>query len=169
MQVKKLLWLGLTVSIGIGSALAQVRNETPDWQEEAVPPPPAFGKVPLVPIEMPPYVSLRFGVDPGSLVITSDGVVRYVMVATSPSGAMNAMYEGIRCATGEVKTYALYGAAGQWAPVQDPKWRGLNENMPSKHALALARQGACDTRSSTARSVQAIINELKHPGQGLIR
>lgn len=164
MPAKKLLWLVL--AIAVTGALAQVRDEPPEWQEVPAPPPPAFGKAPLLPIEMPPYVSLRFGVDPSSLVITSDGIVRYVMVATSSSGAMNAMYEGIRCATGEVKTYALYGAAGQWTPVQDPKWRGLNDNMPSKHALALARQGACESPSSTARSVAAIINELKHPRQG---
>lgn len=167
MQIKKRLWLALAMVVS--SALAQAREEGSQWLEAPVPPAPAFGKAPLVSIEMPPYVSLRFGVDPESLVIGNDGVLRYVMVATSPTGAMNAMYEGIRCATGEVKTYALYGAAGQWAMVADPKWRGLNDNMPSKHALALARQGACESRSSTARSVQVIINELKHPGQGQIR
>lgn len=160
MQLKRLLGLGLALMTF--GALAQLIEVDPDWKEVAIPPPPSFSKDRLIPIEMPPYVSLRFGVDPASLSVTDDGVVRYVMVATSSSGSINAMYEGIRCATGEVKTYARYNSAGQWAAVQEPQWRSLTDNLPSRHALALARQGACEGRSS-ARSVPAIVNALKHP------
>ena len=92
-----------------------------------------------VSIEMPPYVSMKFGIDPATLAITPDGIVRYVMVAVSPSGAVNAFYEGIRCATGEVKSYARANASGVWTIVKTPEWRRLNDNQPSKHALALAR------------------------------
>lgn len=114
---------------------------------------------------MPPYVTLRFGVDPATLTITDDGVIRYVMVAQSlgGSGTFSAMYEGIRCAAGEFKTYARFNASGQWAPVSNPQWRPLNDNNTSKHALALARQGACDGRSARARSVQSIVSALKNP------
>lgn len=163
MQLKRLLGLGLAL-LTFGAS-AQLMTDNPDWKEVAAPPPPPFSKDRLIPIEMPPYVSLRFGVDPTSLSITDDGVVRYVMVATNSSGSINAMYEGIRCATGEVKTYARYSSAGQWASVQDPQWRSLTDNLPSKHALAFARQGACEGRSATARSVTAIVNALKHPKQ----
>lgn len=164
MQLKRLLGFGLAFMTFAASA--QLMDADPDWKEVEAPPPPSFSKDRLIPIDMPPYVSLRFGVDPASLSITDDGVVRYVMVATSSSGSINAMYEGIRCATGEVKTYARYNSAGQWAAVQEPQWRSLFDNMPSKHALALARQGACEGRT-TARSVTAIVNALKYPQQTL--
>ena len=35
-------------------------------------------------------------------------MVRYVVVATSDSGAVNAIYEGIRCDTGRFKVYARH-------------------------------------------------------------
>lgn len=161
MKIKNLVWLTLAL-VTFGTA-AQLVEVDPDWKESEAPPPPAFQRTQLIPIDMPKYVSVRFGVDPATLVITPDGIVRYVMVATSPTGTVNAMYEGIRCASGEVKTYARFSASGQWSAVKDPQWQGLNGNQPSRHALALARQGACDGRSAPASSVADIIRALQSP------
>ena len=167
MHARKLLCLGLaTLALGVSSnVIGQVVVEDPDWKEVDVPTPPSFNKDKLIPVTMPPYVTLRFGVDPATLTITDDGVIRYVMVAQSlgGSGTFSAMYEGIRCAAGEFKTYARFNASGQWASVSNPQWRPLNDNNTSKHALALARQGACDGRSARARSVQSIVSALKNP------
>ena len=168
MQAKQLLRLGLAgLALGVAShAMGQVFVEDPDWKEIDIPSAPAFNKDKLIPVEMPSYVSLRFGVDPATLTVTGDGVVRYVMVAQGTgagNGTVSAMYEGIRCAAGEFKTYARFNASGQWAPVSNPQWRPLNDNNTSKHALALARQGACDGRSAAARTVQAIVSALKNP------
>lgn len=167
MHARKLLCLGLaTLALGVSSnVIGQVVVEDPDWKEVDVPTPPSFNRDKLIPVTMPPYVTLRFGVDPATLTITDDGVIRYVMVAQSlgGSGTFSAMYEGIRCAAGEFKTYARFNASGQWAPVSNPQWRPLNDNNTSKHALALARQGACDGRSAAARTVQAIVSALKNP------
>lgn len=167
MHARKLLCLGLaTLALGVSSnVIGQVVVEDPDWKEIDVPTPPSFNRDKLIPVTMPPYVTLRFGVDPATLTITDDGVIRYVMVAQSlgGSGTFSAMYEGIRCAAGEFKTYARFNASGQWASVSNPQWRPLNDNNTSKHALALARQGACDGRSARARSVQSIVSALKNP------
>lgn len=169
MQAKRLFCLGLAAwALAISQNTAgQVFVEDPDWKEADVPAPPAFNKDRLIPVSMPPYATLRFGVDPATLMITHDGVVRYVMVAQGAggSGTVSAMYEGIRCAAGEFKTYARLGASGQWASVSNPPWRPLADNNTSKHALALARQGACDGRSAMARSVQEIVNTLKNPAR----
>lgn len=136
-------------------------TDDPDWKEAEVPAPPAFSTSQLLPIEMPSYVSLKFGVDPATLTITPDGIVRYVMVAINAGGSVNAMFEGIRCATGEVKTYARSSANGVWANVKEPQWRNLTDNLPSKHAVALARQGVCDGRSAPANSTADIVKALK--------
>lgn len=157
-----LIWgMGLALWVLSGSALAQSSVEDPDWKESDTPAPPSYSTDKLVPIEMPRHVSLAFGVDPATLVITPDGIVRYVMVAVNASGSSYAMYEGIRCATGQVKSYARSNANGPWSLVKTPVWRGLNDNMPSKHALALARQGACDSRSTVATTVADIVKALK--------
>ncbi|WP_296446497.1 CNP1-like family protein [Rhodoferax sp. UBA5149] len=160
MKLDKLFWLGLTL-VAL-NASAQIVTD-PDWKETEAPPPPAFNRSRLIPIEMPPYVSLKFGVDPATMTITRDGIVRYVVVAVNATGSVTAMYEGIRCATGDVKTYARYAANGQWSSVKDPQWQGLGDNLPSRHAMALARQGVCEGRSAAASSVAEIVNALKYP------
>lgn len=148
----------MTLAIATQAAMPEI---DPDWKEAEVPAPPAFGTSQLLPIEMPSYVSLKFAVDPATLTITPDGIVRYVMVAVNTSGSVNAMFEGIRCATGEVKTYARSNASGAWVKVKEPQWRNLTDNLPSKHALAFARQGACDGRSAAASSAADIVKALK--------
>ena len=160
MKFDQLFWLGLTL-LAFG-ATAQVVDD-PDWKESEAPPPPAFNSKQLIAIDMPRYVTLKFGVDPTTLTITPEGIVRYVMVATNASGSVSAMYEGIRCASGEVKTYARYSPSGHWSAVKNPQWQGLNDNLPSLHAMALARQGACQGRSTPGNSMADIVKALKSP------
>ena len=153
----------LLVLCAMTGSYAQLADIDPDWKETEVPPPPAFKTDQLIPLEMPRHLTTRFGVDPDSLRITPDGIVRYVMVASSPSGNLNVSYEGIRCLTAEVKVYARRGATGQWNAVSNAQWRPLNGNQPSLHALALARQGACAGRAATAQSNAEIVRRLKNP------
>lgn len=158
---KPLKFLALCMAFYVSSALAQSSDTDPDWQESEVPAPPSFSIDHLIPIEMPHYVSLKFGVDPATLAIAPDGIVRYVMVTQNTSGSVTAMYEGIRCATGQVKTYARTSSGAAWSLVKDPQWRNLSDNLPSKHAIMLARQGVCDGRGAAASTVQDIIKALK--------
>ncbi len=46
--------------------------------------------------------------------------------------------------------------------MQDPQWLSLYDNLPSKHALALAEQGVCNGKTP-ALSVQAIVHRLQSP------
>ncbi len=161
MKIKYLYALGLLM-MTLGSTAQIFSDEDPDWKETDAPSPPAFSQNRLIPIDMARYFSLRFGVDPQTISITADGIVRYVMVAANNSGAMNAMFEGLRCSTGEVKTYARASSDGQWSVVQNPQWESLFGDQSSKHALAFARQGACEGRT-TRSSAQAIVNALKKP------
>jgi len=140
---------------------AQVPPDDPDWKELDAPTPPAFSTDKLLPLDMPSYVTVTFGIDPATLSIAPDGIVRYVVVTRNTSGSVNAMFEGIRCATGTVKTYARANASGVWSMVAEPTWRGLTENLPSKHAWVFARQAACDGRAIAASSTADIIKALK--------
>ena len=70
-------------------------------------------------------------------------MLRYVIVMQNATGNTSAVYEGIRCSSDEVKTYARLGTSGQWSLTANAEWKALNDNMPSRHALAFARQGAC--------------------------
>lgn len=117
-----------------------------DWVEAKEPPPPAFSKTKILPLDMPNYVSVRVGIDPATVNVGDDGVVRYVAVMSNSTGTVNAVYEGIRCASDQVKTYARAGASGEWSVIAEPVWRDVNSNQPSKHAYVFARSAACETR-----------------------
>jgi hypothetical protein len=156
---RHLLALGLFCCVW--AAQAQVPAEDPDWKESEAPPPPAFSKDHLLPLDMPRYVTLKFGVDPATLAVTPDGIIRYVMVAVNDSGSSTAMYEGLRCATGQVITYARAGSNGNWSVLQEPQWIDLNGRQPSKHALALATQGACRGNTTVSNKADDIVRALK--------
>ena len=158
-QVVGIFLLGLSIS-----AWAQGVDEEAEWKESEVPAPPAFDTGRLVGFDVSSVSSLVYGVDPATIRITpSDGVVRYVVVASSASGARNVMYEGIRCATGEFITYARYTAEGSWSLVSNPQWRSMFGNMPSKHALRLAKAGACDN-AAPVTSAKEMVARLKGAG-----
>lgn len=157
------LLAGFLLSLALGpAAWAQLASDDPEWKELEVPPPPAFDLGKLVTFEVLGAASLVYGVDPASIRISkADGIVRYVMVASSASGARNVMYEGIRCATGEFKTYARYSAEGGWKSAAQPEWRSLFTTM-SRYALRFAQAGACDN-VSVPPSVDVLVSRLKNP------
>ena len=151
------LFLGVT-----GSSWAQIAPEEPEWKEDNVAPPPAFDLTKLVTFEVSLNSQLVYGVDPATISISNkDGVVRYVVVAANASGARNVMYEGIRCSTGEFKTYARY-SGDKWTNVTNPEWKSVFGNMPSKHPFRLARAGACDS-AVPVQTVNLMVSRLKNP------
>lgn len=158
------LLIGLGIAFAGAMTLAQTVADAPEWAEEKTPPAPAFSKDRLIPIEMPPYVTISFGVDPQTVTVGSDGVVRYVVVMRNASGSASAAYEGILCPKGEVKTFARTGSTGDWVNVKDPQWKAMTDNLPSRHAYAIAQQGACDGRTAAGR--EEIVKALKRPQRG---
>ena len=157
-----LLACGLLLSVA-NTAWAQLAVEDLDWKETEVPSPPAFDVGRLVTFEVSPNSSLAYGVDPAAISISKrDNLARYVMVATSSSGARNVMYEGLRCSTGEFKTYARYSPDGRWDMVSNPEWRSLFGNMPSKQTLRFAKADSCDN-AAPVMSVNELVSRLKNP------
>ena len=153
------LLLGCTLALG---AQAQLFGEKRDWIESEVPPPPQFDVGRMLAVDMPPQRDLRYGVDPDTIRITGDGVVRYVAIATrrnGTNGPVNAFYEGLRCATGEVKDYARY-SGDHWTTAKDPQWVDLDDKR-STHSRALAQEAIC--RSAAPRdSVGEMVKLLKN-------
>ena len=146
-----------------GAAHAQGYLDAADWKEIDTPPPPAFDVAKLLTFEVSSNTALTYGVDPASVLISKvDGVLRYVMVAFSASGSKNVMYEGLRCSTGEVKTYARYTPDGRWVPVAEPQWRSVFDISTPRHPLRFARAGACDSGAPVG-TVRELVAKLKNP------
>lgn len=161
-------WFGaLALAMLSSQAPAQLLFGEAEWQEAAAPPPPALNLNGLTPFDGPVNSTLRFAVDINTLQIGKDGVVRYVVVATSPSGTVNAMYEGIRCSSAQVKTYARHNPSSGWVMAQSPEWRSLYGNTPSNHSLRLASQGVC-SGAAPASSARDIVRALNSPGQNIV-
>lgn len=131
-----------------------------DWAEGDVPPPPAFRLDQLIPFEVSRQTDLQYGVDPASLSITPTGVVRYVIVAQSSGGARNVLYEGFRCSTAQVRTYARQSGDGTWVPVANPVWKGTGDPLPSRHAFFLARTALC-SGAAPAQTTADIVRSLR--------
>jgi CNP1-like family len=142
-------------------ASAQIVADDPDWKESTVPPPPAFDLNRLVKVEVSALSPMQWGVDRQSIQISkSDSVVRYVIVARSPSGVVNALYEGLRCNRGEVITYARYNKDSGWSNVIQPEWKSYRDADRSRHAWQAAKQGLCDGSAPPA-SVRDAVERLR--------
>ena len=142
-------------------ARAQLAPVDPDWREVEAPPAPAFSLQGLVPLDVP-RSAMRYGVAPATVSIGPDGIVRYVVVATSPSGVNNVMYEGVRCNTGEFKVYARHNPGSGWTIVKDAEWKPLHDAPLPRHALVVARTGAC-IGHGTNQPAERIVRSLRTP------
>jgi hypothetical protein len=132
----------------------------PEWTEVEVPPPPALRMSGLVEVDVGGGSELRFAVDPQSVALGRDKVVRYVLVASSRSGAVNAVYEGLRCDRGEYRVYAR--SSGQaWRPVET-EWKSVFEGGEAQIARAIAKGGACQGHTPNT-SAEQIVRDLRSP------
>lgn len=138
-------------------AFAQLGTQDPDWKEIDAPKPPPLRVEKLIALEVP-RATMQYGIDPASISVGSDGIVRYVVVASVPGGAVNAIYEGIRCGTAEVKVYARHNPDTGWKPVVGADWKPMHDGQ-FRHSLNIARSGAC-TGHTANQSAAQVVREL---------
>ena len=114
----------------------------------------------------PFYVSERtifkFAVDTDSILIGADGVTRYIVVLTAPSGSVQAQYEGIRCDSFQ---WRLYGTLenGAWRENPLSTWRNIQSNVPNRYQAALA-QGAFCNFDNQEKNIKTILKSLNPNG-----
>ncbi|CAB1367465.1 CNP1-like family protein [Denitratisoma oestradiolicum] len=146
--------LALACLLACTSVQAQVSDawepslqEEPDWVEMKVEPPALPRDEDLIEFYVGPLASNHFFVDGASIRVGEDGVVRYVLVIRTPSGAGNITFEGIRCASREVKLYAM-GADGHWRKARDTAWKPVENKSLNSHHAALNRDYFCSVGQS---------------------
>ncbi len=132
----------------LGGVAAAMADDEPAWKEMAVAPPGSFSTTELQHFTVSSGSSLVYGIDPQTLAVGEDGVIRYVMVARSPSGALNALYEGIRCGSAETKTYARWdNNRSAWHTPTNAEWRPLSFSGMTRPAMILAKEGLCNGKA----------------------
>jgi len=116
-------------------------KEKREWQDAAVKLPEFPKAEGLIEFSVSAASSFRFYIDPASVARESDGVVRYTLVARSPSGYANISYEGIRCTTNSYKVYA-FGNDGRWT-VRESEWRPIEPRAVQRWHLELRSRYFC--------------------------
>ena len=157
----------LTLSIAL-PAFAQIATRFEEdfddvakpWQEITVQLPPVPEARNLLPFDVSATATQRFAIDATSLSVGSDGVVRYVLVARSESGAENISYEGLRCASLESKLYAFGHRDGTWSRSRRDGWEPIHGSAANRQHAALADGYLCDGHV-IAGDAPAILRRLR--------
>lgn len=130
--------------------------------EDIIPTPPNR-RGELIEFSAGPTSTFRFFIDAQSLSVDSEGVVRYVLVARSPQGVDNVSFEGLRCATDEVRIYAL-GRDGAWVG-RPSGWRKIDASAATRWHYELSQNFFCPQRDPIASAKEGIraLREGGHP------
>lgn len=140
--------LAALAAAAVSTAVAQpqsdweVRQAERDWREGEVVL-PAYPKADeLIEFDAGPATPFRFFIDPASLSVGGDGVIRYTQVARSGAGAENVSYEGIRCRPATTRTYAFGRRDGRWASTMSA-WRTIDRGVAQGSAFVLWSRYLC--------------------------
>ena len=131
----------------------------------AIPTPPTK-RGELIEFSVSATQEFRFFVDASTLSVDNEGVVRYVLVARSPSGVENMSFEGMRCVTNEYRIYAL-GRDGAWVG-RPTDWRSMDVKTVTRWHHELARNYFCPQREPITNAGEGVV-ALRQGGHPLTR
>jgi len=99
-------------------------------------------------------------VDPVSITVGQDWVVRYTVVIRSPSGAQTISYEGLNCSDYEYKIYATGRPDGTWAEAKRPDWTHIRFTELNRYRIVLFSDFFCP-KKVPVRSTEEAVRALK--------
>lgn len=138
-----------------------------DWSGVEVALPPYPQEKNLIEFTVGPrFRGLRYYVDAASVFVSRENLVRYTLVARSPSGVSNVSYEAMRCDNGTYKVFAL-GNDGRWSR-RESDWRDVEPRAVGASHTVLRWDFFCPMRGtilSGAEGVDALRRGM-HPGVG---
>jgi len=161
-----LLSLAASVSAwaGWGDFDIEFDNEKP-WVElqAQIPPYPKLEEA--IPFFVSGATDNEFSIDPRSLSVGEDDVVRYTLIVKSPQGALNITFEGISCRSHEFKLYAFGRPDGTWSRNRYAKWSPIQYKDRNRHHHMLYDDFFCPGGIS-AKDAREVVHALKrgiHP------
>jgi hypothetical protein len=85
----------------------------------------------------------QYFVDAASLAVAPDGMVLVAVLVRSPQGATTLRFEGLRCASGQRKVYAIGGPDRTWSKPRTVEWAPIGSGASGLHERVLAREYLC--------------------------
>lgn len=134
------------------------------WEELAIRLPASPRQQDLLGFYVSAVTVNRFFIDPASVSVGGDGVVRYTLVVTTPAGARNVSYEGMRCDTRERRLYAFGRLDGSWSEARMSRWEPVRESSGNRHHAALFQEYFCPG-GVIVRNAQEARDALRRGGQ----
>ena len=130
--------------------------------------PPAYPRAAnLLPFSVSSASDFSFFVDPASLSLGEDRIVRYTLVARSPSGVDNVSYEGMSCGAGEYAVYAIGLGDGKWRSTP-PQWKPIESRSPQRWHTELYRDYFCPGGIAIGSAAEGVL-ALQQGGHPLAR
>ncbi len=153
---------------------AEQENDEPDlgggfieskpWQETDVVFPAFPNADDMIKVEVD-RINMPFNVyvdEKNLMILPEDGVVRYTVVIQSSSGANNVIYEGIRCRTGQYRTYAYGTYDKKFSKAVTSEWKDIEENEFMVHRENFLNYYMCN-KQGELYPVDEILNRIKYP------
>lgn len=132
--------------------------------EEAVPVPPYPRNENLLPVYVSATTDFKYFVDGSTLTVSpKERVIRYVLVARSPSGVDNVSYEAIRCPE-EYRVLAVGEGGGKWSGRANG-WRPIVKGGALGWPYALSRNYFCPHRDPIRTAAEGVdaLRRGSHP------
>jgi len=135
-------WLALALVLPV-AAWAQASNfdaifdDDSRWEAVQSQLPPYPKPEHYLPFTVNAVTSFDFFVDAKSVSIGNDGVVRFSLIAKSPSGALNISFEGIRCTGRQYRVYAFGRSDNSWSRARNSRWQPLLQNSDNVQRAVL--------------------------------
>jgi hypothetical protein len=147
-------------TINIAQSQSQFEEDFDDehkaWQEIAIQLPAAPQSEHLLPFYVSANATQSFAIDEKSVTVGTDGVIRYTLIASSPSGARNISYEGIRCRSFEKKIYAFGQPNGSWSRSRRDQWEPIAQNAANRQHATLAKDYFCRNFTVAGSAVEMV-------------
>ena len=137
---------------------------TEEWQEGELKIPEAFDADDLQPFTLRGRQDrFDYAIERGTLEAGDDGVIRFLLVIRSRSGAVNSSYEGLRCGHRQTKVYA-YGTDTGLSPLAKPEWQEIPKASNSYQAI-LYEDLLCNLSTGLPNPPGAVIQALRSDTQ----
>lgn len=153
---------GCTSDAGVHRPLIDTETKIASESALVLPPFPQEKDLLEFPVLSAPH---RYFIDPRSLSVGSDGIVRYTVIVETTGGAVNTNYEGIRCATWQKRLYAVGRAGGKWVEARQSAWTDIRRNAPGEYQANLHADHFCIGRA-TVRNPDEAVRSLRASARG---
>jgi len=134
------------------------------WKEDGVVIPPYPNADDLIPVEVDrAEMPFDFYIDAKNLFASpNSGVIRYTVMIESNSGAKNVLFEGIRCATREFRTYAYGTYDNKLVKARTSNWDYIHDSGAMVHRYNFYRHYMC-SEYLIPNPVDVVLQKVKYP------